>query len=307
MGVKNLFQLIERYAPGSIKYTYITKYKNKKLAFDTNLLIYKMVYAIRKNGYDLTNDDICVTHIHSLLMKLKSFVKYNITAVFVFDGLMPQIKEKTMRKRNQFQKQMKKKYDDALTDEEKKKYYFMKSDISYEEIMDCIELIKLFGFSVIIAPQEADSQLAYLGKNKIVDYIVSDDMDLLVFGSPNILKNFTVNPNNKIQEISLKTFLNKAKLTQENLIDLSILLGCDYCEGQKGIVGAYKYITSGMSIENKKVSDYYKHPKVNTNIEVNTNKINIDYNALRKFLEDKKFKVEYIQKIFDDMSKKIKI
>ena len=34
----------------------------------------------------------------------------------------------------------------------------------------------------IVAPYEADSQLAYLSKEQIVDLIITEDSDLLVFG-----------------------------------------------------------------------------------------------------------------------------
>ena len=34
----------------------------------------------------------------------------------------------------------------------------------------------------IVAPYEADSQLAYLNKEGIVDVVITEDSDLLVFG-----------------------------------------------------------------------------------------------------------------------------
>lgn len=36
--------------------------------------------------------------------------------------------------------------------------------------------------NVIVAPYEADAQLAYLSQNKIVDVVVTQDSDLIVFG-----------------------------------------------------------------------------------------------------------------------------
>jgi exonuclease-1 len=35
---------------------------------------------------------------------------------------------------------------------------------------------------VIVAPYEADAQLAYLSQNKLVDIVVTQDSDLIVFG-----------------------------------------------------------------------------------------------------------------------------
>ena len=38
------------------------------------------------------------------------------------------------------------------------------------------------GVECIVAPYEADSQLAYLSKEGIVDLVITEDSDLLVFG-----------------------------------------------------------------------------------------------------------------------------
>ena len=37
-----------------------------------------------------------------------------------------------------------------------------------------------------MAPYEADAQLAYLSKEGVVDLVISEDSDLLVFGSPKV-------------------------------------------------------------------------------------------------------------------------
>lgn len=166
MGIKNLKKVMDKYAPTAIKITNISDYKNKVLGIDMNNMIYKMIFAIRLNGYDIKNGDTIVTHIHSLLLKMQGFKKYNITPVFVFDGMPPKIKEETLKQRKEFQNFMKQKYYKAVTQDEKKKYYFMKSDISYKEITDCMELIKLFGYTIVESLEEADSQLADLIKKK---------------------------------------------------------------------------------------------------------------------------------------------
>jgi exonuclease-1 len=38
------------------------------------------------------------------------------------------------------------------------------------------------GVKSIVAPYEADAQLAYLSKNNFVDAVVTEDSDLLAFG-----------------------------------------------------------------------------------------------------------------------------
>jgi exonuclease-1 len=38
------------------------------------------------------------------------------------------------------------------------------------------------GIDVIVAPYEADAQLAYLNRTKIADYVITEDSDLVLFG-----------------------------------------------------------------------------------------------------------------------------
>lgn len=314
MGIKNLMKVIMKYAPNAITYNKIGFYRGKTVAIDANLMIYKMIYAIRLNGYDIKNDNIIVTHIHSLLLKIKGFIKYDITPIFVFDGIAPNIKLQTLEKRKDFHAVMNLKYYKAITQDEKKKYYFAKSEITYDEIQDCINLIKLFNYTIVEAPEEADSQLAELIKSKNVDYIVTDDMDILIFGGEKILKNFTVSDKKKIQEIDLNKLLKTANLTQKQLIDLGILLGCDYCPCMKGIgpIKAYNKIQKYGTIENiiKKENlyfpqDYVKARKYFTSApvinhkKIKINKLQIDKYKIIDFLYSFGYKDEYITKLFN--------
>ena len=309
MGIKNLIKVIEKYAPTAIKKTKIDKYNNKILAIDFSLLLYKIIYAIRKNGYDLKNGNIITTHIHSLLLKIKGFIRHNITPVFVFDGIPPEIKEETLKKRDEFHKIMQIKYYKAVTQDEKKKYYFMKSEITYQEIKDCMELIKLFGYTIVESLEEADGQLADLIKKGKVDYIVTDDMDILVFGGTKIIKNFSVDKKRYMQEIDLNKFKEKAGLSQDQIIDISIMLGCDYCPSIKGIgpIKSYNFIKQYIILEKvlkkEKISifydynlarDYFKNPKIIDSNKIKIQKLKIDRNGLKIFLKKFGYNEQYI-------------
>ena len=308
MGVRNLIKLIQKYAPSAIKQKKITDYKNKTLAIDFNLMIYKMIYAIRRTGQDIKNGDIIITHLHALLLKIKGFIRYNITPVFVFDGIPPEIKEETLKKRSEFQLVMQNKYYKAVSQDEKKKYYFMKSEITFQEIQDCMALIQLFGYTIVQAPEEADGQLANLIHKGKVDYVVTDDMDILVFGGNKILKNFTVSSKRYIQEINLDEFKKIANLTQKNIIDIAIIIGCDYCSSVKGIgpIKSYnfiqKYGTLEKALKAEKLSivynvehakKYFENPPIIDSNKIIIHKLKIDKERLvlflKKFGYDKKY------------------
>lgn len=300
MGIPLLSKIIKKYAINTIKETSIKDYKNKVFVIDTNLLIYKNVFAIRKNGYDIRNDNIIVTHIYSLLLKLIGLKKYNIFSIFVFDGHMPRIKQETVKARKKLRQIFKKKYDEAKTIKEKQQYFYLKSDITDKEINDCKKLIKIFGFPIYQSKGEADIDLAAFSINNKNIYIVSDDMDILAFGGKHIIRKFTISSSKKMIEINLNNLLNKLELNIDMFINLVILLGCDYCKKQKNIgpLTAYKLIkNNNIKNINKKVKKYYLSVKPNTTHNLsNYKEYNINKKELIKFLKKNKFQVDLIIK-----------
>ena len=99
------------------------------------------------------------------------------------------------------------KLQEATTETEKIKYLKRSVTISHIQMNQCRELLLLMGIPYVDAPQEADSQLSYLCKNKLVYAVLSEDMDILTFGSPSIIRNFNSFKNYPIQ-INLNNILN---------------------------------------------------------------------------------------------------
>lgn len=60
-------------------------------------------------------------------------------------------------------------------------------DVSPDVAYLLIEELRNRGIKYIIAPYEADAQLAYLSRNGIVDIVITEDSDLLAFGAKKIL------------------------------------------------------------------------------------------------------------------------
>lgn len=308
MGVKNLIKFIKKYSPDAINYTNIINYKNKTIGIDANLLLYKLIYAIRANGYDLTNGDIIITHIHALLLKLLAFKYYNINAVFVFDSLAPEIKYYTLEERKKTRQKLINKYKKSMTDKGKRIFYYIKSDITLQEINDCRELINIFDYTIIDAKEEADAQLVQLYKANLIDFIASDDMDILLFGGEILLKNFSVAKNKKIQEINLKKLLESADISQDQLIKIGILMGTDYCDIKNispskayHLVKEYKhddYFIPSIGYKCEPAFNYFKDPPVFEIDQIIVNN-NIKSRDLINFLKRFNFSTKYINKIFE--------
>lgn len=55
---------------------------------------------------------------------------------------------------------------------------------------DCcrwLQALKAAGVRFIVAPYEADAQMAYMAKNGIVDVVITEDSDLLTYGCPLVM------------------------------------------------------------------------------------------------------------------------
>jgi len=236
MGIKGLLQLIKKYAPGSINTKIMSQYKGCYLINDAIQQIYKYCIAIRKKGSDMTSKNgKVISHLYAIKSIIQSSLKYNIIPIFIFDGKSPDIKYETIKMRKNKYKIAKLKLEEDIIGEEKIKYYKKTFRPTEEMITECKTFLTLSGIPWIQAPEEADSECASITKSDChnVNRIISDDMDMLVFGSPYLLKNF--NKNGEIMEISLQKILEELKVSHSDFVDICILIGCDYCPSIKGI------------------------------------------------------------------------
>lgn len=63
-------------------------------------------------------------------------------------------------------------------------------DISPDMAYHLIIELKKNNIEFIVAPYEADAQLAYLNRIGYVDFILTEDSDMLAFGAPKVLYKF---------------------------------------------------------------------------------------------------------------------
>jgi flap endonuclease-1 len=251
MGIKCLLKFINEF-PELIKTVDRNSLKNNKIAIDISILIYRIIISVRNSGADFTNQKGEVTsHILGLFNKTIELLSIGIIPVYVFDGKPPSIKYKTIEGRKQVRKKALEKMEQAVTEEDKIKYFKRSSQISKEQWDQCRDLLDMMGIPYVNAPEEADSQCAYLAKNGLVDAVLTEDMDILTFGSTKIIRNIT---SHKIEtsEIILQDLLNKLELTYEQFVEFCILLGTDYCVG---IIDTKPKIIYEHYIKNKNIKD----------------------------------------------------
>jgi flap endonuclease-1 len=241
MGIKNLLKFLSSY-PNVLNEKEPNEYYGKKIAIDISILMYQVVIAIRNSGSDLTNDKGDITsHILGLFNKTLSFLDKGIIPVYVFDGKPPQLKQKILDARKQVKKRALEKLEDTdISSEDRIKYLKRSVTITRDQMNQCRELLLAMGIPYVDAPEEADSQLSYLCKNNMVYAVLTEDMDILTFGSPRIIRNLTTNKKIPL-EIELSNVLKSLDLNYEQFIELCILFGCDYCHNISDLRTSHVY------------------------------------------------------------------
>lgn len=117
-----------------------------------------------------------------------------------------------------------------------------------------IEELKKMSIQYVVAPYEADAQLAYLEKKGIVDGILSEDSDLLVYGAKRLITK--LDQHGDCIEISRSDFASCRDMTLAGFTDadfrlMAILSGCDYLPSinKVGLKTAHTYVRKYKHVE----------------------------------------------------------
>jgi flap endonuclease-1 len=251
MGIKNLNSFLEKHAKLAITEQNLSRYKNKKVAIDTSIFLYKFKYSGK--------------FLESFVNQVYHFSRFDITPIYVFDGAPPKEKQDVLDSRKEHKQKILQKVEEL--EEEINKLTIDQEDlrkeleiqikqtqrkcinITREDVDNLKKVFNIMGVKYIQANCEADLVCCKLFKNGEVDTCLSNDMDFLPSGCGILLRNY--NNSNKVLEYNLKYILQILNFTYEQFVDFCILCGCDYtCKIPKlGSETAYKYIKAHGNIE----------------------------------------------------------
>ncbi|XP_029442507.1 flap endonuclease 1-B [Rhinatrema bivittatum] len=241
MGIQGLAKLIADVAPSSVKENDFKSYFGRKVAIDASMSIYQFLIAVRQDGNVLQNEDGETTsHLMGMFYRTIRMVDNGIKPIYVFDGKPPQLKSGELAKRSERRAEAEKhllEAQEAGNVENIEKFNKRLVKVTKEHNDECKKLLKLMGIPYVEAPCEAEATCAALVKAGKVYAAATEDMDALTFGTPVLLRHLTASEAKKlpIQEFHLSRVLQEMDVTQEQFVDLCILLGSDYCETIRGI------------------------------------------------------------------------
>merc|ERR1712045_464987 len=240
-GIKDLSKLIADVVPEAIKENEIKNYFGRKVAIDASMSLYQFLIAVRQDGAQLTDaNGEPTSHLMSTFYRTIRMIENGIKPVYVFDGKPPTLKsgelEKRMEKRADAEAALVKAKEEGNEEEiDKQSRRLVK--VSKEHGADCKTLLTFMGEPYVSAPCEAEAQCAELVKGGKVYAAGTEDMDALTFGTTVLLRHLTFSEARKmpIKEFHLSNVLEGFEFSQEQFVDLCILLGCDYVDKIKGI------------------------------------------------------------------------
>jgi exonuclease-1 len=182
---------------------------------------------------------------------------FGITPYIVFDGDYLPSKSKTEKERAIRRKESKRLGMQLLELGKTSQAYLELQkavDVTPEMAGQLIEQLKVANVQYVVAPYEADSQLAYLEQKGIIDGILSEDSDLLVFGAKQLLT--------KLDQYGDCVLIRRDDFTACKEVSLvgwsdhefrrmAIMSGCDYLANieKMGLKTAYRLIRKHKTID----------------------------------------------------------
>ncbi|CAK4030740.1 Exodeoxyribonuclease 1 [Lecanosticta acicola] len=196
-------------------------------------------------------------HIDFALHRVRMLIHFGVKPYLVFDGDYLPSKAHTEKERAARRKESKRVGLELLrmgrpsqAHQELQKAV----DVTPAMARELIEELKHLDVPYVVAPYEADSQLAYLEKQGVIQGVVSEDSDLLVFGVNCLLT--------KLDQYGECVMINRADFTACKDISLvgwtdkdfrimAMLSGCDYLPGidKMGLKTAYRLVRKHKTVE----------------------------------------------------------
>ena len=233
MGIPNLLRILRNITTRQT----LSNYRGKRAGIDGYTWLHKSLYCI---GDGILKDPIDISRcLNFFIKKLQLLLKNQITPIFIFDGDKLPMKydeeDKRQIKRKEFEKESENllRMNNFYGAINKKIESF---DVTPEFAYEFIKILKLYKIEYYVAPYEADAQLAYLSYINYVDFIITEDSDLVAYGCKCVLyklgslKNEPLDVGEEIlfdnikhcKEIRFKNF------NEDKFLNFCILVGCDY-------------------------------------------------------------------------------
>ena len=268
MGIKGLTHLLKEKSPNAIESVSLASFRDKKVAVDISIFLYKSLTNVRYNGDYLRNKDgKVVSHIIGIFNKTIQFLSVGVQPIYIFDGKPPDEKRECIQERKKRVQECKDKMETDISSEQKQNLEKSTIRLTREHIDDIKKLFEFMGIPYIHNQVgEAEAYAAELCRMGYVDAVVTEDMDTLAYGCPKVLRNCidrSIKRKDVLSCFSHAPILEAFKMSHDQFVDVCILSGCDYCPTipKIGTVRAFQYIEQYGSIEGLIACERFEIPQ----------------------------------------------
>lgn len=229
MGIKNLNRFIlDNCKRQTVSKKSLKCFANKTIAVDTSIYMYKYV---AQN-----------TLVENFYFMLTLFKEYKITPLFVFDGKPPPEKRDLIKERSELKRTAEAKYNEIkseidntnMTNEMKNelvmemvclKTQFVR--LNWSDIQTVKQLIQSYGQIYYNAPGEADKLCVEMVMSGQAWACLSDDMDMLVYGCPRVMRHLSL-MNCNVVFYELDKILFDLDMDIKIFRQIAVISGTDY-------------------------------------------------------------------------------
>ncbi|KAF7457797.1 PIN domain-like protein [Cryptosporidium felis] len=165
----------------------ISSFKGKRVAID----IYGWLHrSVANSAESIVLGRPTKVHINYCTERIKALKIKGITPICIFDGASLPMKKVTEEERSKKRDSARKEIVRLRREKKSVNSYMMRTlcqkalDITPTIAHQVLEVLRdEYNVECIVAPYEADAQLSYLSRKKYVDAVLTEDSDMLVFGS----------------------------------------------------------------------------------------------------------------------------
>jgi exonuclease-1 len=213
-------------------------YRGKTVAVDGYVLLHRGAYACARELVEGEPTDKYITY---CLNRVELLLKHGIIPFIIFDGGPLPNKSDEESTRHQSREENRERAQNLWRQGNRVaalEAYQKAVDVTPEMAHCVILALKQRGVRFLVAPYEADAQMAYLALNGFVDAVITEDSDLLTYGCPVVL--FKLDYGGEVDEISLADLPHCRELsftgwTHDLFQQMCVMAGCDFLKGLPGI------------------------------------------------------------------------
>ncbi len=217
------------------------------VSVDAYNILYQFLSSIRQpDGTPLMDESGRITsHVSGVFYRSVTLLENGIVPVYVFDGKPSRLKARTLEERRLIKEKNRIQLEEAVESGDVERARSLASRINTitgEMIGEVKTLLDFMGLPWVQAPSEGEAQASAMCRDGTVNGVVSQDYDCLLFGASRVLRNFAANGRRKLpgksfyvnvtpEILDLSDILETNGISQEQLIDIGIMIGTDFNKG----------------------------------------------------------------------------